>query len=56
MAVHDLERIPVVADAGGRQLVGVASRSDLIGSTLLLHDEENVRLRFRCLGARVDQT
>jgi H+/Cl- antiporter ClcA len=54
LAVHDLERVPVVADAASRTLVGVVSRSDLIGSTRLLHDEENVRYRFRRLGARTD--
>ena len=47
LAVHDLERVPVVADAGGRELVGVVSRSDLIKSSLMLHDDENIRHRFR---------
>ncbi|CAN7696578.1 chloride channel protein [Pseudoduganella sp. LjRoot289] len=49
LAVHGLERIPVVADAASRELVGVVSRSDLIKSTLILHDEENARHRFRRL-------
>jgi CBS domain-containing protein len=49
LAVHDLERVPVVADAIGRQLVGVVSRSDLIKSSLILHDEEQTRHRFRRL-------
>ena len=52
LAVHELERVPVVADATSRTLVGVVSRSDLIRSTLLLHDEENVRFRFRRLGVK----
>ena len=47
LAVHNLERVPVVADAASRQLVGVVSRSDLIKSSLILHDEENTRHRFR---------
>jgi H+/Cl- antiporter ClcA len=47
LAVHKLERVPVVADAASRQLVGVVSRSDLIKSTLMLHDEEHTRHRFR---------
>jgi H+/Cl- antiporter ClcA len=56
LAVHKLERLPVVEDAVSRRLAGVVSRSDLIRSTLLLHDEENVRFRFRRLGARVAET
>jgi H+/Cl- antiporter ClcA len=56
LAVHGLERIPVVADAAGRQLVGVVSRSDLIKSTLILHDEENTRHRFRRLSLRNGRT
>ena len=52
LAVHELERVPVVADAAGRQLVGVVSRSDLIKSSLLLHDEEIARHRFRRLSLR----
>jgi CBS domain-containing protein len=49
LAVHGLERVPVVADAAGRELVGVVSRSDLIKSSLMLHDEESTRQRFRRL-------
>jgi len=49
LAVHGLERVPVVADAASRQLVGVISRSDMIKSTLSLHDEEHSRQRFRRL-------
>jgi CBS domain-containing protein len=40
MAVHGLERLPVVTDALSRQLVGVVSRSDLIKPSLALFDEE----------------
>ena len=49
LAVHGLERVPVVADANGRTLVGVVSRSDMIKSSLMLHDEETGRHRFRRL-------
>ena len=52
LAVHGLERVPVVADAASRRLVGVVSRSDLIKSTLILHDEENTRHRFRRISLR----
>jgi CBS domain-containing protein len=47
LAAHGLERLPVVADAASRELVGVVSRSDLIKSSLMLHDEESTRHRFR---------
>jgi H+/Cl- antiporter ClcA/CBS domain-containing protein len=47
LAVHGLERVPVVTDAASRQLVGVVSRSDLIKANLMLHDEESTRHRFR---------
>jgi H+/Cl- antiporter ClcA/CBS domain-containing protein len=47
LAVHGLERLPVVADAAGRQLVGVISRSDMIKSSLSLDNEEHRRHRFR---------
>jgi H+/Cl- antiporter ClcA len=47
LAVHGLERVPVVADAATRELVGVISRSDLIKSSLALYDEESARHRFR---------
>ncbi len=40
MAVHGLERLPVVTDARSRQLVGIVSRSDLIKPSLALFDEE----------------
>jgi H+/Cl- antiporter ClcA len=47
LAVHGLERVPVVADAASRELIGVVSRSDLIKSSLMLHDDESTRHRFR---------
>jgi CBS domain-containing protein len=40
MAVHGLERLPVVTDSGSRRLVGIVSRSDLIKPSLALFDEE----------------
>ncbi|MEO7493350.1 MAG: chloride channel protein [Massilia sp.] len=52
LAVHGLERVPVVADAASRRLVGMVSRSDLIKSTFILHEEENTRHRFRRLSLR----
>ena len=47
LAVHGLERLPVVADADSRRLVGIISRSDMIKSTLSLDNEEHRRHRFR---------
>jgi H+/Cl- antiporter ClcA len=47
LAVHGLERLPVVADADSRQLVGIISRSDMIKSSLALDNEEHRRHRFR---------
>lgn len=52
LAVHGLERLPVVADAAGRQLVGVISRSDMVKSSLALDNEEHRRHRFRRLTLR----
>jgi len=46
-ALHGLERVPVVADAASRQLVGVVSRSDLIKANRMLHDGERTRHRLR---------
>lgn len=40
MAVHGLERLPVVTDAQSRRLVGIVSRSDLIKPSRALFDEE----------------
>jgi H+/Cl- antiporter ClcA len=47
LAVHGLERLPVVADAESRLLVGIISRSDMIKSSLALENEEHRRHRFR---------
>lgn len=40
LAVHGLERLPVVTDAQTRHLVGIVSRSDLVKPSLALFDEE----------------
>jgi H+/Cl- antiporter ClcA len=40
LAVHRLERLPVVKDAGSRELVGLVARSDLIKPSRALFDEE----------------
>ncbi|HEY4370779.1 MAG TPA: chloride channel protein [Burkholderiales bacterium] len=47
LAVHGLERVPVVTDAISRKLMGVVSRSDLIKPSLALFDEEHQHQRFR---------
>jgi CBS domain-containing protein len=47
LAVHGLERVPVVTDAQSRRLVGIVSRSDLIKPSLALFDEEHQHQRFR---------
>jgi CBS domain-containing protein len=47
LAVHGLERIPVVTDAKSRHLIGIISRSDLIKPSLNLFAEEHVYERFR---------
>jgi CBS domain-containing protein len=41
LAVHHLERLPVVKDADSRALLGLISRSDLIKPSSSLFDEEN---------------
>jgi CBS domain-containing protein len=41
LAVHHLERIPVVQDADSRELIGLVARSDLINPSLALFDEEH---------------
>ncbi|MES2398675.1 MAG: chloride channel protein [Pseudomonadota bacterium] len=40
MAVHGIERLPVVSDAQSRRLVGIVSRSDLVKPSRNLFDEE----------------
>jgi H+/Cl- antiporter ClcA/CBS domain-containing protein len=47
LAVHDLERLPVVADAASRRLVGIVSRSDLVKPSLDLFEEEHRPERLR---------
>ena len=47
LAVHGLERLPVVDDAGSRRLVGLVSRSDLIKVSLSLHAEDHERQALR---------
>lgn len=47
LAVHGLERLPVVVDAATRELIGVVSRSDLIKPSLALHAEEHQHERLR---------
>ena len=46
LAVHGLERLPVVSDAHSRRLVGVVSRSDLVKPSLVHVDEEQRQERF----------
>jgi CBS domain-containing protein len=41
LAVHHLERLPVVKDADSRELLGLVARSDLIKPSLSLFDEEH---------------
>jgi CBS domain-containing protein len=40
LAVHGLERLPVISDPQSRRLVGLVSRSDLIKPSLAVGDEE----------------
>ncbi|WP_125477725.1 CBS domain-containing protein, partial [Caballeronia terrestris] len=47
LAVHGLERLPVVADNETRRLIGIVSRSDLVKPSLAHFDEEHKRERFR---------
>jgi CBS-domain-containing membrane protein len=47
--VHNLERLPVVADRTSMRLVGIVSRSDLIKPSLSHFEEEHKRERFRRL-------
>jgi H+/Cl- antiporter ClcA/predicted transcriptional regulator len=47
LAVHGLERLPVVTDAQSRQLIGIISRSDLIKPSLALFDEEQLHETVR---------
>ena len=47
LAVHELERLPVVSDAQSRRLIGIVSRSDLIKPAFSLHAEELERQTVR---------
>ena len=47
LAIHDLERLPVVTDRVSMKLIGIVSRSDLIKPSLAHFDEEHKRERFR---------
>lgn len=47
LAVHALERLPVVASADSQRLIGIVSRSDLVKPSLAFFDEEQRRERFR---------
>jgi H+/Cl- antiporter ClcA len=47
LAVHRLERLPVVDSALAPRLLGIVSRSDLIKATLSLHAEEHERQALR---------
>jgi CBS domain-containing protein len=49
LAVHGLERLPVVADANTLQLIGIVSRSDLVKPSLAHFDDEHKKERFRRL-------
>ncbi|SAL68317.1 Cl-channel, voltage-gated family protein [Caballeronia arvi] len=47
LAVHELERLPVVADKQSLRLVGIVARSDLVKPAKAHFDEEHRRERFR---------
>lgn len=47
LAVHGLERLPVVDDAESHRLVGIVSRSDLIKPSVAVFEEEQRREMFR---------
>jgi len=47
LAVHGLERLPVVSDAAQPRVLGIVSRSDLIKATAGLHVEEHERRALR---------
>jgi len=52
LAVHKLERLPVVQDAATPKLLGIVSRSDLIKATAGLHVEEHERRTLRFVPLR----
>ena len=47
LAVHNVERLPVVADAQSRKLIGIVSRSDLVkpASDLFAEEHEHEQMR-----------
>ncbi|MDN7671167.1 chloride channel protein [Burkholderia oklahomensis] len=47
LAVHQIERLPVVADPETMRLAGIVSRSDLVKPALRHFDDEHKRERFR---------
>ncbi len=51
LAVHHLERLPVVHDAQSRTLLGLVARSDLIKPSLSLFDEEHNYEQFILSGS-----
>lgn len=51
-AAHGLERLPVVADATSRRLIGIISRSDLVKPAEHWRAEEQVRERMLHLGRK----
>ncbi|POR50138.1 H+/Cl- antiporter ClcA [Paraburkholderia eburnea] len=50
LAVHGLERLPVVNSRETMRLVGIVSRSDLVKLSLAHFEEETKRERFRRIG------
>ena len=49
LARLELERLPVVSDAGSLAVVGIVSRSDLIKLSVIHFDEEETRERLRSM-------
>lgn len=50
LAVHGLERVPVVTDPQSRRLIGILSRSDLVKPSLSLFGDEHEYETFRTTG------
>ncbi|HHY6926807.1 TPA: chloride channel protein [Burkholderia ambifaria] len=53
LAIHSLERLPVVSDRASMRLIGIVSRSDLVKPALAHFDEEHKRERFRKIKPRI---
>jgi H+/Cl- antiporter ClcA/CBS domain-containing protein len=49
LAVHNLERLPVVTDRDSMRLIGLVSRSDLVKPSIAHFEEEHKKERFRQL-------